>query len=49
MMIQAGLEYSYVTNGVARVLLRITYDDPRTLKAEWWLFSIAMRPSALTD
>lgn len=30
-MIQEGLEYSYVTNGVARVLLRVPYDDPSTL------------------
>ncbi|KAJ5788385.1 hypothetical protein N7457_003375 [Penicillium paradoxum] len=30
-MIQEGLEYSYVTNGIARVLLRVPYDDPSTL------------------
>ncbi|KAG0154617.1 hypothetical protein PDIDSM_185 [Penicillium digitatum] len=30
-MIQEGLEYSYVTNGVARILLRVPYDDPSTL------------------
>ncbi|CAG8095457.1 unnamed protein product [Penicillium olsonii] len=30
-MIQEGLEYSYVTNGVARVLLRVPYEDPSTL------------------
>ncbi|KAL4931879.1 uncharacterized protein BDV17DRAFT_279971 [Aspergillus undulatus] len=30
-MIQEGLEYSYVTNGVARVLLRVPHDDPSTL------------------
>ncbi|KAJ5335850.1 uncharacterized protein N7506_005786 [Penicillium brevicompactum] len=30
-MIQEGLEYSYVTNGVARVLLRVPYNDPSTL------------------
>jgi hypothetical protein len=30
-MIQEGLEYSYITNGVARVLLRVPYDDPSTL------------------
>lgn len=29
--IQEGLEYSYVTNGVARVLLRVPYDDPSAL------------------
>ncbi|KAG0155433.1 hypothetical protein PDIDSM_1010 [Penicillium digitatum] len=29
-MIQEGLEYSYVTNGVARILLRVPYDDPST-------------------
>ncbi|CAG8896322.1 unnamed protein product [Penicillium egyptiacum] len=30
-MIQDGLEYSYVTNGIARVLLRVPRDDPSTL------------------
>ncbi|ODM18148.1 hypothetical protein SI65_06019 [Aspergillus cristatus] len=30
-MIQEGLEYSYVTNGLALVLLRVPYDDPGTL------------------
>lgn len=30
-MIQEGLEYSYLTNGVARVLLRVPRDDPTTL------------------
>ncbi|KAJ5420097.1 hypothetical protein N7465_002616 [Penicillium sp. CMV-2018d] len=30
-MIQEGLEYSYVTTGIARVLLRVPYDNPRTL------------------
>ncbi|KAL4872560.1 hypothetical protein BDV12DRAFT_133885 [Aspergillus spectabilis] len=30
-MIQEGLEYSYVTNGIARVLLRVPRDDPSTL------------------
>lgn len=30
-MIQEGLEYSYVTIGLARVLLRVPYDDPSTL------------------
>ncbi|KAG0156375.1 hypothetical protein PDIDSM_3553 [Penicillium digitatum] len=30
-MIQEGLEYSYVTNGVARILLRVPYDDPSTV------------------
>ncbi|KAJ5129157.1 uncharacterized protein N7515_005196 [Penicillium bovifimosum] len=30
-MIQEGLEYSYVTNGIARVLLRVPCDDPGTL------------------
>ncbi|CDM34682.1 hypothetical protein DTO013E5_3392 [Penicillium roqueforti] len=30
-MIQKGLEYSYVTNGIARVLLRVPYDNPSTL------------------
>ncbi|KAJ5827595.1 hypothetical protein N7447_004358 [Penicillium robsamsonii] len=30
-MIQEGLEYSHVTNGVARVLLRVPYDNPGTL------------------
>ncbi|KAJ5129287.1 uncharacterized protein N7515_005326 [Penicillium bovifimosum] len=30
-MIQEGLEYSYVTNGIARVLLRVPPDDPGTL------------------
>jgi hypothetical protein len=30
-MIQEGLEYSYVTNGIARVLLRVLYNDPSTL------------------
>ncbi|KAJ5469740.1 hypothetical protein N7539_009358 [Penicillium diatomitis] len=30
-MIQEGLEYSYVTNGVARVLLRVPHDKPGTL------------------
>ncbi|KAJ5084786.1 hypothetical protein NUU61_009365 [Penicillium alfredii] len=30
-MIQEGLEFSYVTNGVARVLLRVPQDDPGTL------------------
>ncbi|OJJ98578.1 hypothetical protein ASPACDRAFT_62070 [Aspergillus aculeatus ATCC 16872] len=29
-MIQEGLEYSYVTNGLARVLLRVPRDDPST-------------------
>lgn len=26
-----GLEYSYVTNGIARVLLRVPYENPSTL------------------
>ncbi|KAJ5419458.1 uncharacterized protein N7487_003008 [Penicillium crustosum] len=30
-MIQEGLQYSYVTNGIARVLLRVSHDDPATL------------------
>ncbi|CAG8003658.1 unnamed protein product [Penicillium salamii] len=30
-MIQEGLEYSYVTNGIARVLLRVPHDNPSTL------------------
>ncbi|KAJ5608657.1 hypothetical protein N7528_009224 [Penicillium herquei] len=30
-MIQEGLEYSYVTNGIARILLRVPHDDPGTL------------------
>jgi hypothetical protein len=30
-MIQEGLEYSYVTNGIARVLLRVPRNDPGTL------------------
>ncbi|KAE8386924.1 hypothetical protein BDV23DRAFT_133400 [Aspergillus alliaceus] len=30
-MLQEGLEYSYLTNGLALVLLRIPYDDPSTL------------------
>ena len=30
-MIQEGLEYSYVTNGLALVLLRVPYEDPGTL------------------
>ncbi|PWY91626.1 hypothetical protein BO94DRAFT_623046 [Aspergillus sclerotioniger CBS 115572] len=30
-MIQQGLEYSYLTNGLALVLLRVPYDDPTTL------------------
>lgn len=30
-MIQEGLEYSYLTNGIARVLLRVPRDDPTTL------------------
>ncbi|KXL49182.1 hypothetical protein M433DRAFT_151893 [Acidomyces richmondensis BFW] len=30
-MIQEGLEFSYVTNGIARVLLRVPHDDPATL------------------
>ncbi|EDN06078.1 conserved hypothetical protein [Histoplasma mississippiense (nom. inval.)] len=30
-MIQAGLEYSYITNGFAIVLLRVPYNDPSTL------------------
>ncbi|QGA17632.1 hypothetical protein EYB26_005307 [Talaromyces marneffei] len=30
-MIQEGLEYSYITNGLALVLLRIPYHDPSTL------------------
>ena len=30
-MIQEGLEYSYVINGIARVLLRVPHDDPSTL------------------
>ncbi|KAB8069197.1 hypothetical protein BDV29DRAFT_57075 [Aspergillus leporis] len=30
-MIQEGLEYSYLTNGLALVLLRVPYDDPTTL------------------
>ncbi|CAG8417681.1 unnamed protein product [Penicillium salamii] len=31
LMIQEGLEYSYVTNGLAQVLLRVPHDDPKTL------------------
>ncbi|GCB27605.1 hypothetical protein AAWM_10490 [Aspergillus awamori] len=30
-MLQEGLEYSYLTNGFALVLLRVPYDDPGTL------------------
>lgn len=30
-MIQEGLEYSYITNEIARVLLRVQHDDPSTL------------------
>ncbi|EDN04532.1 conserved hypothetical protein [Histoplasma mississippiense (nom. inval.)] len=30
-MIQAGLEYSYITNGFAIILLRVPYSDPSTL------------------
>ena len=30
-MIQEGLEFSYVTNGIARVLLRVPQNDPGTL------------------
>jgi hypothetical protein len=30
-LIQEGLEYSYATNGIARVLLRVPHDDPSTL------------------
>lgn len=30
-MIQEGLEYSYLTNGFALVLLRVPYDEPSTL------------------
>ncbi|GKZ25829.1 hypothetical protein AbraIFM66951_002830 [Aspergillus brasiliensis] len=30
-MIQEGLEYSYLTNGLALVLLRVPYEDPGTL------------------
>jgi hypothetical protein len=30
-MIQEGLEYSYVINGIARVLLRVQYNNPSTL------------------
>ncbi|TQB70375.1 hypothetical protein MPDQ_000589 [Monascus purpureus] len=30
-MIQEGLEYSYITNGVGLVLLHVPYDDPSTL------------------
>ena len=30
-MIQEGLEYFYVTNGLALVLLRVPYDNPSTL------------------
>ncbi|KAJ5152424.1 hypothetical protein N7492_009704 [Penicillium capsulatum] len=30
-MVQEGLEYSYVTNGIARVLLRVPQDEPSTL------------------
>ncbi|KAH7304561.1 hypothetical protein B0I35DRAFT_454667 [Stachybotrys elegans] len=30
-MIQEGLEYSYLTNGVARVFLRVPQDEPSTL------------------
>ncbi|PWY66093.1 hypothetical protein BO70DRAFT_366579 [Aspergillus heteromorphus CBS 117.55] len=30
-MIQKGLEYSYITNGLAVVLLRVPYDNPTTL------------------
>ncbi|KAJ5982300.1 hypothetical protein N7451_012400 [Penicillium sp. IBT 35674x] len=30
-MIQEGLEYSYLTNGITRVLLRVPQDEPTTL------------------
>ncbi|KAJ5715977.1 uncharacterized protein N7483_013158 [Penicillium malachiteum] len=30
-MIQEGLKYSWLTNGISRVLLRIPYDEPGTL------------------
>ncbi|CAG8091249.1 unnamed protein product [Penicillium salamii] len=30
-MIQEGLEYSYLTNGLSRVLLRVPHDQPSTL------------------
>ncbi|OKL61816.1 hypothetical protein UA08_03028 [Talaromyces atroroseus] len=29
-MIQEGLEYSYITNGLCLILLRVPYDDPNT-------------------
>ncbi|KAJ5737408.1 uncharacterized protein N7483_002533 [Penicillium malachiteum] len=31
-MIQEGLEYSWLTNGISRVLLRVPYDKPGTLQ-----------------
>ncbi|KAJ5737342.1 uncharacterized protein N7483_002467 [Penicillium malachiteum] len=31
-MIQEGLQYSWLTNGIARVLLHIPYDEPGTLQ-----------------
>ena len=30
-MIQKGLEYLYLTNGLALVLLHVPYDEPGTL------------------
>lgn len=30
-MIQEGFEYSYVTNGLALILLRVPYNYPSTL------------------
>ncbi|CBF89726.1 uncharacterized protein ANIA_11267 [Aspergillus nidulans FGSC A4] len=30
-MLEAGLEYSYLTYGLALVLLRVDYDEPGTL------------------
>ncbi|EDN11139.1 conserved hypothetical protein [Histoplasma mississippiense (nom. inval.)] len=34
-MIQAGLEYSYITNGFAIVLLRVPYNDPNIRDQKW--------------
>ena len=37
-MIQEGLEYSYITNRLALVLLRIPYNNPSTLY--YYLFEL---------
>lgn len=44
MMIQEGLEYSYLTNGLVVALLRDPYNDPTTLYYHLWKPNMEVNP-----